>query len=245
MKNEVFSADKAAAQLRTVKNKGMRMMQMLLGAAFFILHSSFFVSCSEESSEEDEFANWQQRNDVFFASLEDSLAAAALPGAPAQWFKFKSFSKDQTPGSGTNTEYVYAKVVENGASADMPMFTDSVRVCYQGRLIPSTTYPEGYVFDGTVFGKYNPSLNGTATFLPSSSNLIEGFATALIHMHRGDTWRVFIPYQLGYGSTKQNSIPPYSTLIFDITLIDFAATGQALPSWNARELRTPSAVEGK
>jgi FKBP-type peptidyl-prolyl cis-trans isomerase FklB len=51
--------------------------------------------------------------------------------------------------------------------------------------------------------------------------VLEGFATALQHMHRGDHWRVTIPYQLGYGTSDYNSIPGYSTLIFDIRLVDF------------------------
>ena len=48
-------------------------------------------------------------------------------------------------------------------------------------------------------------------------------------MHRGDHWLVYIPYALAYGSTKSETIPAYSTLIFNLTLIDFAPIGQSLP----------------
>ena len=58
---------------------------------------------------------------------------------------------------------------------------------------------------------------------------VNGFATALMRMHRGDTWLVYIPYSLGYGASEQSSVPAYSTLIFMITLYDFAAEGVALP----------------
>ena len=48
-----------------------------------------------------------------------------------------------------------------------------------------------------------------------------GFATALLNMRRGDHYRVYIPYQLGYGSSDNSSIPGGSTLIFDLRLVDF------------------------
>ena len=57
-------------------------------------------------------------------------------------------------------EYIYVKVIEDGdPSGSRPAFTDSARVTYQGRLIPSKTYPEGKVFDGTVYGTYNAKTN--------------------------------------------------------------------------------------
>ena len=39
-------------------------------------------------------------------------------------------------------------------------------------------------------------------------------------MNEGSKWRLFIPYNLGYGAHGAgNSIPPYATLIFDVELI--------------------------
>ena len=51
-------------------------------------------------------------------------------------------------------------------------------------------------------------------------------------MHRGDYWRVYIPYQLGYGAVKNGTIPAYSTLIFELALIDFSPAGTVMPAWN-------------
>jgi len=53
------------------------------------------------------------------------------------------------------------------------------------------------------------------------SGVVKGFSTALMRMHRGDHWRIYIPYQLGYGSGARSVIPAYSTLIFDLRLEDF------------------------
>jgi FKBP-type peptidyl-prolyl cis-trans isomerase FklB len=61
------------------------------------------------------------------------------------------------------------------------------------------------------------SVNGTIT----------GWATALMQMHIGDHWEIYVPYTLGYGTTNTNTtagvtnIPAYSTLIFDIRLVAY------------------------
>lgn len=194
----------------------------------FIFLSLFLVACSEEDTTEDEYANWQQRNEQFFASLQDSLSRGGQ-----SWARMKKYSLDPT-AVGQPTDYVYVHKLEQGSdpSGESPMYTDSVRVSYQGRLIPTKSYPEGYVFDTTVYGSYNIATTATAKFLVSG--LVDGFSTALQHMHRGDRWRVFIPQQLGYGANVQSGIPAYSTLIFDITLVDFTPAGEVMPVWKAR-----------
>ena len=98
-------------------------------------------------------------------------------------------------------------------------YTDSVRVIYQGRLIPSASYPQGKVFDpGTVYGKFSMETSSTTRF--KVANMVDGFATALQRMHVGDYWRVYIPSELAYGSKGAgDKILPNSTLIFDVELI--------------------------
>ena len=194
------------------------------------------VSCSEEDDAVDEYANWQGRNEAFVASLaSDSLHS---PASQNQWLRLKSYSLDQTT-EGSASDYVYAKVIRKGEGTDSPMLTDSVRVSYRGRIIPTTSHPEGFVFDGTYYGSYNSATNATAKFVMVSSGyeaVVPGWITALLHMHRGDYWRIFIPYQLGYGETDKSSvgIPAYSTLIFDITLVDFSPAGHAMQPYSSR-----------
>jgi len=74
----------------------------------------------------------------------------------------------------------------------------------------------------------------TVTLSPSKS--VDGFTTAVMNMHIGDRWKVYIPYQLGYGtSTPSNStIPAYSTLIFDITLVAYSRAGTHIPTIQAK-----------
>ena len=198
----------------------------------------FFTSCSEETEQSNEFENWKARNEAFVVSLEDSLSANA-----SQWKKIKNYSLDEN-SEGAVGDYIYAKVISSSGATTSPMLTDSLRISYEGRLIPSASYPKGYIFDRTTYGTYNNATNAATKFVMVSNGseaLISGWITALLHMHRGDHWRVYIPYQLAYeDKDKTNSsgiitIPAYSTLIFDITLIDFSPIGEVMPSWSARQ----------
>ena len=80
-----------------------------------------------------------------------------------------------------------------------------VTVYYTGKLI------NGKVFDQTQKGR-------PATF--RLNELITGWITAMREMPVGSRWEVVIPYNLGYGSRPAGAIKAFSTLIFDITLLD-------------------------
>lgn len=79
-----------------------------------------------------------------------------------------------------------------------------VTVHYKGSLI------NGKPFDATEKGR-------PATF--PLRGLIEGWKIALKEMPVGSRWEIVIPFNLGYGSRGAGVIKPFSTLIFDITLL--------------------------
>ena len=54
------------------------------------------------------------------------------------------------------------------------------------------------------------------------SDVIEGWQVALQKMHVGDKWIIYIPYTLGYGNKNTDSIPAYSTLVFEVELLAVA-----------------------
>ena len=57
-------------------------------------------------------------------------------------------------------------------------------------------------------------------FTVGSGQVIAGFDQGVTGMKIGGARRVTVPPSLGYGGVRNNSIPPYSTLVFDIDLID-------------------------
>lgn len=103
---------------------------------------------------------------------------------------------------------VLYKVLKEGTGA-IPADTATVVVKYEGRLI-----------DGTVFDTSANQENGVATF--PVQRVIPGFAAALTHMPVGSEWEITIPYAMAYGEQgqPQGGIPPFSTLIFKVTLVE-------------------------
>lgn len=188
--------------------------------AYIILTSLLAVcaltSCSEKD-EVDEYDNWKARNEHFI----DSIANVASVNADGTWEVLKSFTVGDSSALYSNhPEYfVYVQKIETGSGTVSPMYSDSVRVHYSGRLIPTSQHPTGYNFGKSYSGTILNEATDVPTILCVSSN-ITGFSTALMHMHEGDRWIVYVPYYLGYGKSEYTSasIPAYSTLIFDIKL---------------------------
>lgn len=98
------------------------------------------------------------------------------------------------------------KVLKQGDGV-VPQKTDKVKVHYEGRLI-----------DGTVFDASSKHGTEPASFRPDQ--VIKGWTEALTMMPVGSKWQLFIPQELGYGERAAGQIPPYSTLIFDVELVD-------------------------
>ncbi len=198
---------------------GWNVLRAVFILSFF--HSFIFLtSCSEEDNTVEEFPDWQNRNEQYFEQQYRAHAVSAI---------IKKWSIDAAAAA-EMTDCILVDVLEQGSGTASPYFNDTVEINYAGRLIPSTSYKSGYEFDKSFRGTYDPATtapcklyNSTtgSYYLPMPSTFVSGFATALMHMHRGDHWRVTIPYQLGYGANIQGSIPAYSTLIFDIWLTDF------------------------
>ena len=88
-----------------------------------------------------------------------------------------------------------------------PKATDKVKCHYEGFLI------DGTLFDSSV------QRGEPATF--GLQQVIAGWTEGLQLMQEGAKYRFFIPYLLGYGeSGAGQTIPPFSTLIFDVELIE-------------------------
>ena len=99
------------------------------------------------------------------------------------------------------------KVLVQG-NGEVPLADDKVLVNYEGRLI-----------DGTVFDASSKHGDEPAEFTPAQ--VIKGWSEALTMMPVGSKWQLYIPYYLAYGERGAGSdIKPYSTLIFDVELVE-------------------------
>ena len=180
----------------------------IIGALF--LASFVFVACEETEGVADPYTDWEVRNQAYI----DSIAEVAKNN-PSEWKVIRSY---KLPSSFTGVnDNIYCKVLEEGTGGISPIFTDVVSVHYRGRLIPLYDGSE-FVFDQSFQGSLNPDVALPVQFALNA--VVTGWTTALQQMKVGDRWGIYIPADLAYGDYGQSSIPGYSTLIFDITLVD-------------------------
>jgi FKBP-type peptidyl-prolyl cis-trans isomerase FklB len=207
---------------------------------FFIMALAGIISmtsCSE-SDEEEEFANWQSKNESYFTQIY-TQAETAIKSGDNSWKIIPVYSKDASSAK-YMSDYIVAHVETEGTGTESPIYSDQVRVHYRGNFIPSKSHSNGFQFDSSWTGEYN-----LKTMMPSSfsvSGTILGFTTALMNMHKGDRWTVYVPYNLAYGTSDYtpkdsqgnvtgSTIPAYSMLKFDLTLIDFIHKGESFPTF--------------
>lgn len=100
---------------------------------------------------------------------------------------------------------ILMRQLEKGTDDRRPQLNSVVSVHYTGRLI------DGTVFD-TTDGQDIPACFRVR-------EVIVGWQAALLRMHEGDRYEVFIPAKYGYGSMKLDDIPAWSTLCFEIELL--------------------------
>ena len=111
-------------------------------------------------------------------------------------------------------------VLENGLQYEVltqgtgpaPKGNDEIKALYTGRFI-----------DGTEFDSSARHGNRPITFT-LEGGVIPGWIEAAKRMKKGDKWRLFIPPDLAYGPQGfPNAIPPNSTLIFEMEIVDVVA----------------------
>jgi FKBP-type peptidyl-prolyl cis-trans isomerase FklB len=116
-----------------------------------------------------------------------------------------------------NAKRPEVKVTESGlqyevlvaGSGKQPAASDKVRVHYHG------TFTDGNVFDSSV-------QRGQPAEFPVGG-VIAGWVEALQLMSEGAKWKLFIPHNLAYGERGAGSIPPFSTLVFEVELLNVLA----------------------
>ena len=127
------------------------------------------------------------------------------------------YGKNRTDGEAflaANAKKDSVKTTESGlqykvlvaGTGETPQATDKVKVNYEGTLI-----------DGTVFDS-SYKRNQPATF--ACNQVIKGWTEALTMMPVGSKWVIYVPQNLGYGEREAGKIPPFSTLIFTVELLE-------------------------
>lgn len=103
--------------------------------------------------------------------------------------------------------------IEKQGEGAAPKPEDTVKVHYTGRLV------NGTVFDSSVE-------RGEPVEFPLNG-VIAGWIEGLQKISKGGKMKLYIPPQLAYGDEDRPGIPPASTLVFDVELLDIKPAGAA------------------
>ena len=152
-------------------------------------------------------AEAQQIVQEFFAKQEEKQKAEAAEKGKAAKQDGEKFLAENGKKEGviTTASGLQYQVLREG-NGQSPKATDTVECHYEGTLIDGTKFDSSY------------DRGQTATF--PLNQVIAGWTEGLQLMKEGGKYRFFIPYELGYGERGAGaSIPPFSTLVFDVELV--------------------------
>ena len=144
-----------------------------------------------------------------FQQLQKDLEAKKQSGTAAEIAKGAKFLEEnkKNPEVKETASGLQYMVLQEG-KGEHPQSTSQVTVHYTGKLI------DGTVFDSSVE-------RGEPITFPLD-RVIPGWTEGLQLMTPGSKYRLFIPYNLGYGEQgAPGAIPGGATLIFDVELISF------------------------
>ena len=171
------------------------------------------AACSDDDDENEIVIDeaWKEINlAAFDARLQDAKTDTSL------------FTINSESGNGQ----IICKILKKGEGTETIYYTSKVNCYYKGCFVTNedgevvadrdSVLTQGEVFDSRL----RENGDDKVLFEVDDSGLRDGFATALQHMHEGDIWEVWMPYQLGYGVSGYDDIKPYTTLVFQIEVTD-------------------------
>lgn len=195
--------------------EGFSMMHVGDSATFVFSADSVFLKLfrmpqvpPEMAAYEYMYFNIRLKEVLTKEELESRQAEEARLLSEAEAMALEEYMLQNYPNA-TPTESGLYVIVEKKGSGKSPVAGDKVKIHYTGKLI------DGFVFDSSV-EKGTPF-----EFTLGRQQVIRGFDEGVSMMNKGEKAKLIIPSELGYGPRGNSRIPPSSTLIFDIELLDF------------------------
>ena len=143
-----------------------------------------------------------QANSIMMRYINQANEAKAKPNiAAGEQFLAKNKTRAGVKTTASGLQY---EVLTEGTGAK-PTANDTVTVNYVGTLIDGTEFDNSYK-------RGQPISFGV-------SGVIRGWTEALQLMSEGAKYKLYIPYQLGYGANEVGTIPAGSALVFEVELL--------------------------
>lgn len=168
--------------------------------------AGFLAAVREQAIVSTDSASLYVRTQV--EAIKDKALAEKYADYKKQNEEFLATNKTKE-GVKTTASGLQYKVIKEG-KGKVPTAKSRVKVHYRGTLI-----------DGTEF---DTSYKGKEPRTFRADQVIKGWTEALTMMPVGSKWELYIPQELAYGSMDRGQIKPFSTLIFEIELIDVEET---------------------
>jgi cyclophilin family peptidyl-prolyl cis-trans isomerase len=152
----------------------------------------------------ESFATDQKAFDALLAGMEEQKANTEKERLE----KEQTIIKIKWPNA-TRTDSGLMYTVLKEGSGDKPAPGTMVTAHYTGMFI------DGRKFDSSID-------RGEPIRIPAGTGkVIKGWDEALLDMKKGEKRILIIPPDLGYGNRQRGPIPPNSTLVFEVELVDF------------------------
>lgn len=155
------------------------------------------TSCfKDEPTTAEKYQEWREKNEQY-------LAEAALKEDSSGESYYKRIVPDWAPNTYVLVHWHNDRALTAGNLS--PMSNSTVKIKY-----------ELYDIDGERLSDSYSNNDSTYTSRPSQN--IIGMWAAMTAMSVGDSVTMVIPASAGYGNVMHGSIPPYSTLVYNVKL---------------------------
>jgi len=152
----------------------------------------------------ESFAADQKAFDALLAGMEERKANAEKERLE----KEQTIIKIKWPNA-TKTDSGLMYTVLKEGSGDKPASGTMISVHYTGMFV------DGRKFDSSI------DRGEPIRFPVGTGRVIDGWDEALLDMKKGEKRILIVPPDLAYGNKQRDPIPPNSTLVFEVELVDF------------------------
>ena len=202
-------------------NAGLQIGQQITGRIIEGINNQLFAGDSTQALNQDNFIAGfvsalkkkpgmvtPEEASAYVQTHADAIKAMALEAkygenkAAGEKFLAENAKKEGVKTTESGLQY---KVIKEGKGA-IPTETSTVKVHYKGTLVDGTEFDSSY------------NRNEPTSF--RANQLIKGWTEALTMMPVGSKWELYIPQELAYGARETGDIKPFSTLIFEVELLE-------------------------
>lgn len=179
------------------------MKKILLPLAILAL-LGVFQACTESDNDKlvQAYAEWRDTNDNW---VKEMAAKTNPDGTPY----YTTVVPAWNPSVFILMHYFNDRAETAGNLS--PLYTSTVDVRYIGYTCQDEPFDSSTNVNS--YGKL-----GIARF--KCSELVKGWTIALENMRVGDSCEIIVPYNVGYGATTSGSLPPYTSMRFNMRLDD-------------------------